>query len=116
MIKPQAEFPLIETYKKHFPIHDKVIFAYGDTIYSNYPLTEDLLIHEKCHLEQQKRIGIDTWVEQYLNDAEFRAKMEQEAYRKQLESINDREKKFKVKQEILKQISTGLYGDANIII
>lgn len=111
MLKPQSEFPLLERYKEYFPIHDRVVFAYGEHIYTNYPLSLDLLIHEKCHLEQQERYGLDIWVNSYLNDVEFRAKMEEEAYRKQLDSIKDREKKFKVKQHILSTLKSGLYGD-----
>lgn len=114
MLKPQSEFPLLEKYKEHFPIHDRVIFAYGEYIYTNNPLSPDLLIHEKCHLEQQKKYGLDVWVERYLNDTEFRAKMEEEAYRKQLNSINDREHKFKVKLNIQKDIDSGLYG--NVVV
>lgn len=116
MIKPQSEFPLIDIYKKHFPIHDRVVFAYGDCIYTNYPLTQDLLIHEKTHLEQQKKYGLDVWVDKYLNDIHFRAKMEEEAYKKQLESIKDRNQRFRIKLQIQKDINSGLYGEAKIWI
>ena len=112
MLKPQSEFPLLERYKEYFPIHDRVVFAYGEHIYTNYPLTPDLLIHEKCHLEQQKRYGLDIWVERYLNNIEFRAKMEEEAYRKQLNSIKDREHRNHVRLQILSTIKSGLYGDS----
>ena len=111
MLKPQSEFPLLEKYKEYFPIHDRVIFAYGEHIYTNYPLSPDLLLHENTHLEQQKRYGLDVWVDRYLNDVEFRVKMEQEAYRKQLGSIKDREYRFRVKTQVQKDINSGLYGD-----
>lgn len=114
MIKPQAEFPLLEKYKQHFPINDKVVFAYGEHIYSNSPIPPHLLIHEETHLEQQKRYGLDVWVNGYLSDADFRAKMEEEAYNKQLQSIKSREFRHKIKQQILSTIQSGLYGDSVI--
>jgi hypothetical protein len=112
VLKPQSEFPLLERYKKYFPIHDNVIFAYGEYIYTNYPLTPDLLIHEKTHLAQQKHYGLDIWVDKYLNNVEFRAKMEEEAYRKQLNSIKDREHRNKIKLQTLSTLASGLYGDS----
>jgi len=114
MIKPQKEFPLLEKYKQYFPIHDMVVFAYGEHIYTNYPLTPDLLIHEKTHLEQQKHYGLDTWVNKYLTDIVFRAKMEEEAYRKQLNSIKDRNERYRVKSKIRVDIDSGLYSGAVI--
>jgi hypothetical protein len=54
-MKPQKDFPLMERYKKVFPIDDKTIFAYNGDIYCNYPLPPDLIIHEETHLRQQEK-------------------------------------------------------------
>jgi len=51
-IRPQNEFPLINKYKKKFPITYETIFAYAGDIFTNYKLTSDLLIHENIHLKQ----------------------------------------------------------------
>lgn len=111
MLKPQSEFPLLEKYKQYFPITDKVIFAYDGVIYTNEVLPPDLIVHEKTHLEQQERYGLDTWVDRYLNDIHFRAEMEQEAYKRQLNSIKDREYKHKIRLHIENTLKSGLYGD-----
>lgn len=116
MIKPQKDFPLIDLYKKYFPIHDRVVFAYDKDIYTNYPLSQDLLIHENTHLKQQEKYGLDTWVDNYLNDINFRVKMEEEAYKAQLESVKDRNERFRLKLQIQKDIDSGLYGEAKIWI
>ena len=109
--KKQVEFPLLDEYRKIFDITDKTVFAYDDTIYTNYELSPDLLIHEETHLKQQEKYGLETWVLWYFNDLKFRLKVEVEAYRKQINSISDRELRFHIRQESIKNLSSGLYGD-----
>ena len=111
MLKPQKEFPLLERYSKVFPITEFTIFAYDGDIYCNYPLPPDLIVHEETHLKQQEKYGLDNWVEEYLNDKEFRLKMEVEAYKKQLASIKDREFRFHVKQDCIDTLTSSLYGN-----
>lgn len=117
VIRPQKEFPLLEKYKQYFPITDNVIFAYDHVIYSNSPLSPDLIVHEMTHFKQQDEIGLDTWVDLYLNDIHFRTSQEQEAYRKQINSLKNREERFRLKNQILSHIKeTGLYGDITITL
>jgi len=111
MIKPQEEFPLIEEYRKVFDITDDTIFAYDHNIYTNNVLPKHLIIHEETHHKQQDKYGLDTWVTYYLTDADFRLKMEVEAYKEQLKSINDREERFHLRMECIKNLTSSLYGN-----
>lgn len=110
MIKPQAEFPLIEQYKRVFDITENTIFAYDGVIYSDYTLTPDLLIHEQTHLNRQDKIGVDLWVSQYLSDPQFRLEEELIAYRTQLKSIKDRGLRNAVRLDCAAALSSDLYG------
>lgn len=111
MQKPQNEFPLLAKYKEKFPVDFNTIFAYDGNIYTNNKLTPDLLVHENVHLEQQKEMGLEYWVENFLNDPEFRLKVEMEAYKKQLASIIDLSKRHKMTLICAENLSSGLYGD-----
>lgn len=111
MFKKQSEFPLLEKYKDKFPINQFTIFAYDGSIYCDYPLPPDLVVHEKTHLKQQEKYGLDYWVDNYLNDDKFRLDMEIEAYRKQLASIKNREFRFRVKLDCIDSLTSGLYGN-----
>ena len=108
--KKQKEFPLLKRYKKKFDVTDRTIFAYDGVIYCNYDLPRDLLIHEMTHLIQQEEMGVDTWVENYLDDIEFRLQMEIEAYRQQIISFRDRNDKAKCRIESAYTLSSPLYG------
>ena len=110
MIRPQVEFPLLEEYKKHFPITDDTIFALDEHIYTNNPLTKDLLVHELVHLRQQKEIGVKEWVYDFLYDVEARLRFELEAYREQLKSIKDRNQRHRIRMESADKLSSPLYG------
>lgn len=109
-IKEQSLFPHIERYRKVFPVTDGTIFAYNNSIYTNYVLTKDLIVHEEAHLKRQNKIGLEKWVDQYLEDEDFRLKEEVIAYKAQLESIKDREHRNKVRIESIKTLTGGLYG------
>lgn len=111
MIRPQDEFPLLEEYKKHFPITRDTIFALGEDIYTNNPLTPDLLVHENVHLEQQAKIGVKEWVYDFIYIPEKRLEYELEAYIKQVASVKDRNRRVKILIESSKNLSSGLYGD-----
>lgn len=110
-IRPQGDFPFIEEYRKVFEITDQTIFAGGDSIYTNYPLTPDLLVHELVHLRQQEEHGLIEWVHDFLYDPEFRLRQELEAYKEQLKSIKDRNHRNKVRIESAQKLSSGLYGN-----
>lgn len=111
MIKKQVEFPLLKEYDKIFDITDRTVFAYDGDIYTNYELTPDLLVHEQTHLKQQDKYGLEQWVYNYFCDLKFRLKMEVQAYKKQLESIKDRNLRALIRIESAKHLSSNLYGN-----
>ena len=115
MIEPtyklQKDFPLIEEYSKVFDVTDRTVFAYDNCIYTNYQLPPDIVVHEKEHLKQQEKYGLEHWVTNYFVDLGFRLEMEVKAYRKQLMSIKDREFRFHVRRECAEHLSSGLYGN-----
>lgn len=113
MIRPTVDFPFLVEYKKKFEITDKTIFACFPDIYTNYPLTPDLLIHEMVHLQQQERDGLVEWVHDFLEYPQKRLEYELEAYRKQINSIKDRNEKVKLRFKCAEQLSSKLY-DLNI--
>jgi hypothetical protein len=110
-IRPQAEFPLMEEYKKHFAITDDTIFTLYPFIYSNNKLTPDLLAHENTHLKQQEKIGVKEWVRQFLEEPAQRIKIEAEAYRKQIQSIKGREQQFRCRKWASETLASSLYGN-----
>jgi DNA-binding Xre family transcriptional regulator len=110
-IKPQVEFPLIKEYAQYFDITPRTIFAWNNAIYTNYALPNDLLIHERTHLEQQEREGLEHWVKNYLNNPEYRLKQEIEAYKHQLSMIKDREYRNKIRLESIETLCSSLYGN-----
>lgn len=111
MIKPQKDFPLMARYKEAaFAITKYTIFAYNGDIYTDYSLPPWQLVHENRHLKQQEEIGLDLWVEQYLTDASFRLKMELDAFRTELASIKDRNKRFEIRMDASYTLSSDLYG------
>lgn len=110
-IKPQSEFPLLLEYAKEFPITDKTIFALNEVIFTNYPLTPDLLIHEIRHLEQQQKVGLAEWVYDFLHNPEKRLEYELDAYQTQLRSIKDKNHRNKVRIESARNLSSDLYGN-----
>jgi|688.fasta_scaffold353981_2 hypothetical protein len=111
MIKKQVEFPLLDKYKQVFDITPQTIFAYGDDIYTDTPLTVDLAAHESTHLDQQEKVGLDLWVNLYLTDSNFRIAQETEAYKNQLKVFLDRNERYIMKLEFAKTLSSGLYGN-----
>lgn len=61
-----------------------VLIAYDGKIYCSKKPSQDSIVHEETHLEQQKRIGgSDIWWEKYLHEKEFRLAQELEAYGRQ---------------------------------
>ena len=107
-ILPQKDFPLLEEYKK-FPITNETIFPYGDTIYTNYDLPPDILVHELVHLKQQEK-GLNEWENKYLNDPKFRLTQEIEAYQAQVKSLKDRNMRAVSKVRCARALSSDLYG------
>ncbi len=109
--KKQDEFPLLEEYKRVFPITPNTIFAHKETIYANKPLAPDIIHHEYIHLLQQEHTGVEVWVYNFLNDPTFRLHQELEAYKAQLDFIKDRNLRAKVRIECARNLSSPLYGN-----
>ncbi len=61
-----------------------IIITYGDTVYSKFPLSDDLKIHEDVHVKQQAAYGPEAWWDRYLIDSFFRLDQEMDAYKAQL--------------------------------
>jgi len=111
MIYPQKDFPLLEEVSKVFPINKYTIFTYGENYYTNYNLTPDLLEHEKTHTIQQLQLSPELWWRMYLDDPKFRLAQELQAYKHQIRSINDREKRFRVTLKCIEDVCSDLYGN-----
>ena len=111
MLKPLREFPQMDRYKKYFPIGDKTIIAYYPDIYSNNSLTPDLLVHESTHLRQQQKLGLNSWVDKYLEDPTFRLNQEIEAYNNQIQSFKDKNQRLKSKIWASETLSSSLYNN-----
>ena len=76
--------PVWDACDKAFELTGDEIFCYGNIIYNpggNYIPTY-LIAHEKVHREQQGD-DVEGWWEMYLEDADFRLKMEMEAHVKE---------------------------------
>ena len=101
----------MEKYKEFFEITDRTIFALYPDIYTNYPLTKDLFIHESQHLKQQEQIGVKEWVYDFLYNPQKRLEYEIDAYKVQLRSIKDRNQRDKIRRESASNLSSGLYGN-----
>lgn len=109
-IKPLNKFRRLKEFSKFFKINKDTVIAYDNTIYSNRELYPDVLEHEKVHLQQQKKYGLDTFTKKYLNDKKFRMEMEKEAYIYQLKSIEDKDLREAVRLDCINGLTSGLYG------
>lgn len=106
--------PHYEAFKNAFNVSwDKgVILPYGRTIHCKYPISEDLVAHEKVHIEQQRRVGKKRWVQNYLDDGTFRLDQEVPAYRAQLEYAEEhyrRHDRRALKKKIIRDM-VRMYG------
>lgn len=94
---------------------ETICYTYGDTCYSPYPLSKDLIVHESTHTEQQKRSGMtpDIWWNLYGSDPKFRYEQEMEAYRAQykyLVATIGKRKAFNGAKIFASQMSAPMYG------
>lgn len=109
---PVKDFPLLDKYKETFPIDENTAFPYDHTIYTDLPLTPDLIIHEEVHFKQQDEIGLDNWIVEYFVDVNFRVKMEVEAYREQVKYFADnKDVQDMIRVQCAKALSSNLYGN-----
>jgi hypothetical protein len=110
--KLQKEFPLFERASKIFDIQRGTCFTYGDVYYTDFaPIPADFLVHEQCHTKQQTTYGIEEWWERYFIDPKFRLNQELECYRVQLNSIKDRNQRFRRRLEVIGDLSSAMYGN-----
>ena len=91
------------------------VFAYGDTLYnpSGVEIPPDILVHEEVHIRQQKD-NKNACLEKYLNDKEYRLKVEVEAFREQYkfvcEMLKDRNYRAKCLHSLAQELSGSVYG------
>jgi len=103
---------------KYFDIADNpnVIFSYGKILYvpNGQNITDDLIVHESIHMEQQKKVGVKEWWKKYINDIDFRIEQEAEAYNAQYKFIKDgfnrHDRIMKLKQ-LIGDFSGPVYGN-----
>ena len=110
-----GEFPPEEIYSKcvkkwGVDFKDGVVFTYGTDIYSQYPLPDDLIVHEKTHVRQQLEMGKEKWWKKYFEDDKFRFNEELEAYRNQYKYFQNNIKDKNRLSESLQSLSGFLCG------
>jgi len=113
-VKPQEEFPYLNSYRLKFPITEDTVFVYDNNIYANNELPYDIMAHEITHINQQNKIGAKKWIKNYLKDSNFRLQQELEAYKAQLKTVKntgDREEYNQILIESSRNISSTLYGE-----
>ena len=117
-MKISHEIPSIyEECRKHFGVDwDKgIIMTYGDTVYCKFDLSEQKLVHEQIHIEQQSKIGVEKWWQEYFKNKEFRLSQELEAYVNEAKFIKnvvkDRNQKFNLIRTIALDLSGYIYGN-----
>lgn len=110
--------PIWEECKKVFKLVKGTVFTYGDTIYNpdGVEISDDLLIHEKCHAKQQEynNTVAHIWWINYLEDSQFRLEQEVAAYAAQYRFIcakyKDRNKRDQYLGFMARILSSPLYG------
>jgi len=112
MIKviPLNKFRRLKEFAQHFRIENDTVITYDGIIYSNNELHPDILVHEKVHIEQQKKHGLANFTNRYLNDKKFRLEVEKEAFIAQIDSIKDEGLKEAVIKDSIKGLTSGLYA------
>lgn len=108
--------PNIDAIRKVFTFTQRVIFAYGDSIYNpdNVRLDSAMIVHEEVHEKQQAEIGVEEWWTMYLQDSNFRAEQEKPAYRAQYREgkkfIFNQERKNKYAMRLAEALASDTYG------
>lgn len=106
--------------KEQFGVdYDKgtLIITYEGKIYCKAGvISNDLLIHEMTHIEQQEKFGKkNSWWGKYLVDPEFRLSQELKAYQNQFgyfkATIKDRNRLYQARVMIAKQLASEMYGN-----
>lgn len=94
---------------------ERIAFAFGDTIYSKYPLPDHFIHHERIHLHQQKysKVYAWWWLFRYITSKKYRYAMELEAFTRHWGFFKDRypHDKFMFLNRIAENLSGELYGN-----
>ena len=99
---------------------DPIFATYGDCLYSPSGIepTDDLLVHEMCHAEQQAH-SEDTaklWWQNYMYDPVWRVEQEAEAYGAQYAFLcakyKDRNKRANILWDLAGILAGPIYGNA----
>ena len=106
--------PNIAEINKKFKITDHTVFTYGSELYNpiGLEISQDLLVHEETHEQQQKDIGVENWWNMYIENKGFRLKQEVEAYQNQykfLKKVLNRKGRFGALEMLADQLSSELY-------
>jgi len=94
---------------------ETTVFVYGDILYnpSGVEIPPDILVHEEVHIRQQK--DNKDFLEKYLNDKEYRLKVEVEAFREQYkfvcEMLKDRNYRAKCLYSLAQELASSVYGE-----
>lgn len=109
--------PIYDRIRRAFPEVDweaGLAITYGDTVYSKFLLRPEVAAHEMKHIEQQRIFDPSQWWARYLVDAEFRKRVEEEAYLAQAKflklSVKDRNQRFSLIHRAARDMASGMYG------
>lgn len=95
---------------------DHMIFTFNSTIYSKNKISDDLFIHEDCHVGQQGYLwGSIQWWIKYITNSHFRFQEEAYAYHKQYQyfctKVKDREEQNSHLYMLARVLSGPEYGN-----
>ena len=111
------KFGIYERAVKQFGVDfDKgIVFTIGNKIYANQDLPDHLIIHEKTHIQQQAKMGVEKWWNQYFECKEFRFIEETKAYQNQYKFARNKYGDTKQVAKMLKHsaecLSGSMYGN-----
>jgi hypothetical protein len=107
--------PIYDRARDVFPLSGREIFAWGDTIYNpgHCDIPPWLIDHERMHQKQQGD-DVEGWWGRYLDDPEFRFKMELEAHQREYRSycahVKDRNAHGRYLIVVARKLAAPLYG------
>lgn len=95
-------------------IPQTAVFTYGESIYnpSGGFMPDHIIVHEKIHIEQQKREGMTAalWWGKFLRDPAFRLDQESEAYAAQYRFVCTKVKDRNARSNFLMNIARTMGG------
>ena len=93
------------------------VYMYGDTLFnpSGGEIPDDVIVHERVHEKQQEGQDPKIWWIKYLNNKDFRLRMEVEAFGQQYNWVFNQVDK-ETADLCLKDLSTTLYKNYKLDI